>query len=101
MGPSVVWWVLPKGRNASQIYEKIISGDLGEKEYSRYYNEIHRLFEKRKNSINPEMDASLSFTTSMGFNPNGVSLPGWKAVFFNPKTDESVIRQIIKSIEEL
>lgn len=101
MGPSVVWWVLPKGRNASQIYNRIISGELGEKEYSRYYNEIHRLFEKRKNSINPEIDASLSFTTSMGFNPNGVSIPGWKAVFFNPKTDESVIRQIIKSIEEL
>jgi hypothetical protein len=37
----------------------------------------------------------------MGYNPGGISLPACKAVFFNPKTDEAVIDQIIKSIEEL
>lgn len=49
----------------------------------------------------PDKDARLSFTTSMGYLPGGVHIPGWKAVFFNPKTDESVVNQIITSIEEL
>jgi len=101
LGPSVVWWVLPKGRNASDIYQKLVAGELTQKEYERYFSEIHRLFEKRKNSLNPEIDASLSFTTAMGYNPHGIAIPAWKGVFFNPKTDESVIRQIIKSIEDL
>jgi glutamate/tyrosine decarboxylase-like PLP-dependent enzyme len=101
LGPSVVWWVLPKGRDASLIYEKLVAGELSEKEYTRYFSEIHRLFEKRKNVLNPEIDASLSFTTAMGYNPHGIAIPAWKGVFFNPKTDESVVRQIIKSIEEL
>lgn len=101
LGPGVVWWVLPAGRNAEAIYKKMINGELSENEYSRYFSEIHRLFEKRKNGANPEKDALLSYTTSMGYNPGGISLPAWKAVFFNPKTDEEVIDQIIKSIEEL
>ena len=101
MGPSVVWWVLPKGRNAGLIYDRLVNGQLTEKEYSHYYNEIRHLFEKRKRSLNPEIDASLSFTNSMGYKPGGISIPAWKGVFFNPKTDENVVRQIIKSIEEL
>jgi hypothetical protein len=101
MGPSVVFWVLPKGRDAEQIYNKLINNELSEKEYTRYFGEIQRLFEKRKNSIDPAIDANLSFTTSMGYNPMGISIPAWKGVFFNPKTDEAVVKQIIKSIEEL
>ncbi len=101
LGPSVVFWVLPKGRNAEEIYNRLINNELTEKEYSRYFAEIHRLFEKRKNSANPSIDANLSFTTSMGYNPKGISIPAWKGVFFNPKTDENVVRQIIRSIEEL
>lgn len=101
MGPSVVFWVLPKGRNAEQIYSKLINNELTEKEYVRYFGEIQRLFEKRKNTMDPAVDANLSFTTSMGYNPGGISIPAWKAVFFNPKTDENVVKQIIKSIEEL
>ena len=101
LGPGVVWWVLPAGRNAEEIYLKMINGDLKESEYKRYFSEIHRLFEKRKSGADPEKDALLSYTTSMGYNPGGISLPAWKAVFFNPKTDEAVIDQIIKSIEEL
>ncbi len=101
MGPSVVWWVLPKGRNAKEIYNRLIHGELTEEEYNGYFNEIHRLFEKRKIAANPEKDARLSFTTSMGFLPNGIAIPAWKAVFFNPKTDVEVVKQIVKSIEEL
>ncbi len=101
MGPGVVFWVIPKGRNAEQIYHRLIHNELKEKECSRYFAEIQRLFEKRKNSIDPAIDANLSFTTSMGYNPGGLSIPAWKGVFFNPKTDEHVINRIIKSIEEL
>ncbi len=101
LGPGVVWWVLPAGRNAEEIYQKMIKGELKKDEYERYFSEIQRLFEKRKNTADPEKDALLSYTTSMGYNPGGISIPAWKAVFFNPKTDESVINQIIKSIEEL
>ena len=72
MGPSVVFWVLPKGRNASQIYNKLINNELTEKEYLRYFGEIQRLFEKRKSSIDPAIDAHLSFTSSMGYNPMGI-----------------------------
>ena len=48
MGPSVVWWVLPKGRNAGVIYEKLAARQLTEKEYTHYFSEIYRLFDKRK-----------------------------------------------------
>lgn len=101
MGPSVVFWVLPKGRNAVQIYNRLINNELNEKEYSHYFGEIKHLFEERKHFIDPAIDASLSFTTSMGFNPGGIAIPAWKGVFFNPNTDEEVISQIIRSIEEL
>ncbi len=47
------------------------------------------------------VDARLSFTTSVGYCPNGVQIPAWKAVFFNPKTDDEVIDGIIASIEDI
>jgi hypothetical protein len=62
---------------------------------------VHRLFEKRKADMDPRKDARLSFTTCMGYLPGGVAIPAWKAVFFNPKTDAEVVRQIIKSMEDL
>ncbi len=101
MGPSVNWWVLPKGRNAGEIYDRLISLELTQNEFVRYFNEIQRLFEKRKTGMVTGIDAHLSFTTSMGFNPGGISIPAWKAVFFNPKTDEKIVNQIVRSIEEL
>jgi len=101
LGPSVVWWVLPKGRDAKRIYDGLEKGKIAVKDYERYCNEVRRLFEKRRSAMDPKKDASLSFTTSMGYMPGGMPIPAWKAVFFNPKTDRAVIDQIIRSIEEL
>lgn len=101
LGPAVVWWVLPKGRNAGKIYRDLVSGRLGQEEYRRYFSEMHHLFEKRKATLDPRKDARLSFTTCMGFMPGGVAVPAWKAVFFNPKTDAEVVRQIIQGMEGL
>lgn len=101
LGPSVVWWVLPKGRNAKQIYEDFVNGRVKPEDYKRYFYEVQRLFEKRKAAMDPKKDARLSFTTCMGYLPGGVAMPAWKAVFFNPKTDAEVARQIIQSMEEL
>jgi hypothetical protein len=47
------------------------------------------------------LDARLSFTTDVGYRPQGIEVPGWKAVFFNPKTDETILERLILSIEEL
>jgi L-2,4-diaminobutyrate decarboxylase len=101
LGPSVVWWVLPKGRDAKQIYGDLVQGKLINEEYRRYFSEVNHLFEKRKSAMDPRNDARLSFTTSMGYLPGGVAIPAWKAVFFNPKTDAEVVRRIIRTIEEL
>ncbi|HOO45985.1 MAG TPA: pyridoxal-dependent decarboxylase [Deltaproteobacteria bacterium] len=101
LGPSVVWWVLPKGRDAKKIYQDLVDAKVAESDYKRYFHEVQRLFEKRRSAMDPQKDARLSFTTSMGYLPGGVAIPTWKAVFFNPKTDHEVIRQIICSIEEL
>ncbi len=100
-GPSVVWWVLPHGRNAKEIFRRVEEGTLSATECRRYFSEIERLYEKREASLDPLRDARLSFTTSMGYKPNGIALPAWKAVFFNPKTDIDVIDRLIESIEEL
>ncbi|MCP4137389.1 MAG: hypothetical protein GY754_40860 [bacterium] len=100
-GPSVVWWVLPKGRDAKKIYEELVKGNIQQKDYERYFHEVKRLFDKRRAGADPRKDARLSFTTSMGFMPQGIPIPGWKAVFFNPKTDIQVVDQIIRSIEDL
>jgi L-2,4-diaminobutyrate decarboxylase len=101
IGPTVVWWVLPKGRNAKEIFDRVERGEMPEQEWRHYFSEIQRLFHKREAAMDPAIDARLSFTTSMGYRPHGIDLPAWKAVFFNPRTDYAVIDQIIASVEEL
>ena len=100
-GPSVLWWVLPKGRNAKEIFRKLEEGLLPPEETQRYFAEIRRLYNKRQYSLDHSRDARLSFTTNVGYRPHGIDLPAWKAVFFNPRTDEGVIDRLIYSIEEL
>jgi hypothetical protein len=51
--------------------------------------------------MNEAIDARLSYTTSIGLELNGYELPAWKAVFFNPKTDEAIIDRLIESLEDL
>jgi glutamate/tyrosine decarboxylase-like PLP-dependent enzyme len=100
-GPSVVWWVLPKGRDAKDIYRRVVAGEMPPDKFERYGAEIRRLFDKRERAMDSNLDACLSFSTHIGHSPHGLALPAWKAVFFNPKTDEAVIDRVIYSIEEL
>jgi glutamate/tyrosine decarboxylase-like PLP-dependent enzyme len=100
-GPSVVWWVLPKGRNAKEIFEAAVSGKLPPEQFARYGCEIRHVFDQREKSLDPAVDARISFTTSIGYQPQGFALPAWKAVFFNPKTDEAVVDRLVYSIAEL
>jgi len=100
-GPSVVWWVLPRGRNAQEIFRRLEEGSLSEQQRERYFYEVKHLYDKREATLDPARDARLSFTRSMGYNPHGCHLPAWKAVFFNPKSDESVIDRIIESVEDV
>lgn len=100
-GPSVVWWVLPKGRDAKQLHSDLLDGKMGADKLERYTAEIHRLFEKRDQTLDPALDARLSFTTCIGYKPHGLSMPAWKAVLFNPRTNEETIDRLIWSIEEL
>src|SRR4030095_2278868 len=58
-------------------------------------------FDKREKDMDPVVDARLSFTTSIGYRPNGLDLPAWKDVFFHPKTDEAIIDRLLYCIEEL
>ncbi len=37
----------------------------------------------------------------MGYRPGGVTVPAWKTVFCNPKTDEAIVDRLIESIEEV
>jgi glutamate/tyrosine decarboxylase-like PLP-dependent enzyme len=100
-GPSVVWWVLPKGRNAKDIFARLEAGELAPDVFARYAGEVRRLFDKREKDLDPARDARLSFTTGIGYRPHGLDLPAWKAVFFHPKTNEAVIDRLLQSIEEL
>ncbi|MFM7151812.1 MAG: pyridoxal phosphate-dependent decarboxylase family protein, partial [Gemmataceae bacterium] len=100
-GGCVVWWVLPKGRNAKAIYRELVEGKLPPEEVHRYFAEVRRLYEKREKAMVPGVDARLSYTTNFGCRIHGYQIPAWKAVFFNPKTDEQVIDRVIWSIEEL
>jgi glutamate/tyrosine decarboxylase-like PLP-dependent enzyme len=100
-GASVVWWVLPRGRDARAIYDRMEAGELSPEETHRYLTEIRRLYNKRDRTLDPARDARLSFTTEVGYRPGGVNVPAWKAVFFNPKTDEAVIDRLVESIEEV
>jgi L-2,4-diaminobutyrate decarboxylase len=99
-GTHAVWWTLPKGRNAAEIFQRFEAGEVTDADAERYFDEIKRLFYKRSAARNPDKDAMLSFTTSMGYAPHGRHLPGWKAVFFNPLTDHQVVDDIITSLEE-
>lgn len=101
VGPSVVWWTLPKGRNAKDIFQQIIDGKLTGPKFAHYADEIRRLFEKRQQTMNAGLDARLGFTTSIGYRPHGLSLPAWKAVLFNPKTTDAVLDRLLWSMEEL
>ncbi|MFO0812467.1 MAG: pyridoxal-dependent decarboxylase [Gemmatales bacterium] len=101
VGPSVCFWVLPKGRNAREILDRLMAGQLPADKVERYFAEIRRMYDKRDKVIDPTKDARLSFTTSMGYYPHGIALPAWKAVFFNPRTDESHIDRLMYSIEEM
>ncbi|MEI8212723.1 MAG: pyridoxal-dependent decarboxylase [Planctomycetota bacterium] len=100
-GPSVNWWVLPKGRNAEEIYQRLLKNDLSPEQWQRYTREIRQLFDKRMKMMEPELDARLGYTTSYGFCPHGHDIPAWKAVFFNPKTTDDIVDRIAYSIEEL
>jgi glutamate/tyrosine decarboxylase-like PLP-dependent enzyme len=99
-GTHAVWWTLPKGRNAAEIFRRFEAGEVTDADAQRYFDEIERLFHKRSAARNPDKDAMLSFTTSMGYAPHGRHLPGWKAVFFNPLTDRQVVDDIVISLEE-
>lgn len=101
IGPSVVWWVLPKGRDAKAIFEQLERGELDDEHVHRYFSEVRRLYDKREATLDPARDARLSFTTSIGYSPHGRPLPAWKAVLFNPRTDEAVIDQILRSLDDL
>ena len=100
-GASVNWWVLPKGRNAEEIFQRLVRNELTPEQIARYLPEIRQLFDKRLKSIDPLLDARLGFTTSYGYRPNGIHIPAWKAVFFNPKTTEEMVDRIAYSIAEL
>jgi glutamate/tyrosine decarboxylase-like PLP-dependent enzyme len=100
-GPSVVWWVLPKGRNARDIFARVQAGELPPEAFARYATEMRRLFDKREKDLDPAMDARLSFTTSIGYRPHGLDLPAWKAVLFHPKTNEAIIDRLVQSIEDM
>jgi L-2,4-diaminobutyrate decarboxylase len=100
-GATVNWWVLPKGRNAEEIYRRLVSGDLSPEQWARYRPEIRQLFDKRLKMMDPMLDARLGFTTSYGYCPNGIEIPAWKAVFFNPKTTEEMVDRIAESLAEL
>jgi glutamate/tyrosine decarboxylase-like PLP-dependent enzyme len=101
IGPSVVWWVFPQGRNAKEIYHQVIEGKLPPEKYAQFTSEIQRLFERREKDMDPQLDARLSYTTSIGHRPHGLALPAWKAVLFNPKTNEAILDRLVTSIEEL
>lgn len=101
LGPHVVFWVLPKGRDAKQIYRAMLDGSLKEESSTRYFSEMKRLFDKRQQAMDPKLDARLSYTSSVGFKPSGHSMPAWKAVFFHPATTEANIDRIVSSIEDL
>lgn len=101
LGPSVLWWVLPRGRDANAIFARLEQGELKDSEVQRYLHEVHRTYEKREVAMERGVDARLSFTQSIGYKPYGISIPAWKGVFFNPKSDDAVIDRVIESIERI
>ena len=69
-GMSVCWWVLPKGRDAKRLVADLEAGKLSAEEVARYTAEVRRLFNKRAYSMDPSLDARLSFTTDIGYRPH-------------------------------
>jgi len=100
-GPSVLWWVLPKGRDAKEIHRRLLAGELPAEKFSQFAGEIRRLYERRERAMEPRLDARLSFTTSIGHMAHGMAIPAWKAVIFNPRTDEAVLERVVQGIEDL
>lgn len=100
-GSSVVWWVFSKGRNAKRIYQDLKDGKLPAEDVNRYLAESRRQFEKRERNMDESRDARLSYSTSIGLDIGGYDIPAWKAVFFNPKTDEAIIDRLIETLEDL
>ena len=100
-GPAVVWWVLPKGRDAKEIFARMEAGNLPPEEFAGYAAEIRRLFDKRNQAMDPARDARLSFTTEIGYRPGGIDLPAWKAVLFNPRTTGEIVDRLAQGIAEL
>ena len=100
-GPTVLWWVFPKGRDAKAIHADLLAGRLSDEERLRYFGEMHHVYQKREERLDARTDARLSYTTATGFSPGGHKIPAWKAVFFNPKTDTAVIDKVMESIEGL
>ena len=89
------------GAPGVEIFAKLEAGELPPEDIQRYTAEVRRLFNKREYSLDPAVDARLSFTTDIGYRPHGHLIPGWKAVFFHPQTDEAVIDRLVWSIEEM
>ena len=100
VGANVCFWVLPKGRDARAIFAALEAGTLSAEDAARTFAEVRRLFGKRERAMDPATDARLSLTTSVGYRPHGHDLPAWKAVFFNPKTDEKIVERLLASLEE-
>jgi L-2,4-diaminobutyrate decarboxylase len=100
IGPHVIWWVLPKGRDAKALYRQLLAGELRREEAERHFAEIRHLFDRRRRLLTRN-DARLSYTTDIGFQPHGTAIEAWKAVFFNPRTDEKDIEALVRGIEEL
>ena len=100
VGANVCFWVLPKGRDAKAIFAALVNGTLPDEDAQRTFAEVRRLFGKRERAMDRAADARLSLTTSVGYRPHGHDLPAWKAVFFNPRTDEKVIDRLVASIDE-
>ncbi len=90
-----------KGRDAKEIYRQIVAGNLSATQVERYLGEVRRMFDRRQQTMRVGKDPLLSFTTSMGYKPNGQSLPAWKSVFFSPRTEMSHVHDVIQSIEDL
>ena len=74
-GPSVNWWVLPKGRNAQEIFERLERDELTAEQRQRYFKEIRHLFDKRLKTCH-------SYTSDAADEKRGVEI-GWHRKIIN------------------
>lgn len=95
-GASVAFWVLPKGTDAQAFFDQLERGELSHEQVERTFAAIRRQFVERSERVR---DIRLGFTTNVGYRPHGYALPAWRAVFFNPRTDETAIDRLIESLE--